>query len=315
MPARETPSKLNSTDSPRVSLVLGTVGRVAPLARLADSLAAQTEKRFELLVIDQNADDRLADTLAAMRERGLDVHHIRQRERSLSQARNAGIARARAPLVGFPDDDGWLDPDCLACVWARATAAGPNTAPTDADRDTEAVVRSVIAHWVELQPDGPAASPGEPLRESDWRRFRGGNASSITLFVRRSALHRVGGFDTRFGVGRFYGAGEETDLLLRLLAGGEPLVREPAARVHHPPPQGLAGGSQTFAAVRARARGTGALYAKHALPFSVVVRGLLSPWPQALRHHAGRAGLMHAAAISVGRLEGMLQWRRERGQS
>ncbi|MEZ5659074.1 MAG: glycosyltransferase [Burkholderiaceae bacterium] len=302
--------------SPKLSLVLATRGEGSGLPRLFASLAAQTEPGFEVIIVDQNNDDRLAAPLADARALGLNLTHLHQREANLSAARNLGTANARAPIVGFPDDDCWYHPACLAQVAMRACAA--TASPTNTYESSAAVgaasvvsnptaspLASVVAHWVEspLAGNAPAASA---LQRERWRAFHGGDASSIALFIRREALNRVGGFDPLLGVGRYFGAGEETDLVLRLLDAGEPLLREPGAIVHHAPPGGLTGGVQGFAAVRQRARGTGAIYAKHRLAWPIILRGLLGPWPAALRNRPGPAAITQAAAVTLGRLEGLM---------
>ena len=44
--------------SPQLSLIVATLGREAELARCLGSLAAQTRRDFEVVIVDQNADDR-----------------------------------------------------------------------------------------------------------------------------------------------------------------------------------------------------------------------------------------------------------------
>src|SRR5690606_13559212 len=57
----------------RVTLVLATVDRVqAPMAFVA-SLAEQIERRFELIVIDQNPDERLGPVIARALAAGIEV--------------------------------------------------------------------------------------------------------------------------------------------------------------------------------------------------------------------------------------------------
>ena len=45
--------------TPEISLILATVGRTDELTRMFESLATQTFSDFEVVVVDQNEDDRL----------------------------------------------------------------------------------------------------------------------------------------------------------------------------------------------------------------------------------------------------------------
>jgi hypothetical protein len=136
------------------------------------------------------------------------------------------------------------------------------------------------------------------------RRFRGGNLASITLFLRTEAVRAAGGFDVEIGVGRWYGAGEETDLVLSLLARGCRMKRAPDVIVHHPRgPAATPALATAWRQERARSRGTGALYAKHRLPPWVIARGLVAP----LAARPGPA-LAVGTAQTIGRLEGLVGW-------
>lgn len=274
-----------------ISLVMATVGRTDEIRRLVDSLAAQSDARFELIAVDQNPDDRLVHILAEASARGLAVRHLRLDQPNLSLARNLGIAAASYDIIGFPDDDCWYDPTCLAEIQQVFAAADT----TDAS----------IALWEERDPKC-ATLPPHFLQWPTVSRFRSVPISSITLFVRRHSLERAGGFDARLGVGRWFGGGEETDLIMSLVRSGQHVRFVPSARVHHAvggPARKSAGHWQ---ALRRRARGTGAIYAKHGIPLPVILRGLLSPLGKAL---LGRApGLGSSCAMALGRLEGYLKW-------
>lgn len=276
----------------RISLVLATHGRSQELIPCLDSLCAQTQAACEILVMDQNADERLAPLLQEYRRRGLALNHQRLPRPSLSAARNRGIELARGELIGFPDDDCWYEPDTLAQLVSAAHA--------------EPAASGYVGVWLEQAAALPAAARQDTgwLDAAAWRRFQGGAASSITLFMRRAALLELQGFDARLGVGQWYGAGEETDLVLRALACGMRLQRVPALRVHHAYGTAKVSGAR----LRTRARGTGALYAKHEMSAWVIVRGLLAPLFGRGRLQLGlRAGFN----ISWGRFEGWQRWRRE----
>ena len=274
-----------------ISLILATVGRCAELNRLFDSLAAQTFHDFDIIVVDQNADDRLQTILQRARSLGLLIRHVRHRPPNLALARNAGIAIATGGWLGFPDDDCWYEPDMLAHIMLRSTQADSP--------------QGVICRW--LEQDAPQA-PGMLSWERS-SRFRDFPVSSITLFFERSLVQKIGGFDGRLGVGQWFGAGEETDIVLRALRAGAALVHEPQAVVHHRvdmPATAVNRVARRSALLRAR--GTGAMYAKHRLPLWVIVRGLLSPVAKPLARGRIGAELMHGAAIARGRLTGCLRW-------
>ena len=279
----------------RLSLVLATYGRSDDIGRFIASLEKQTVQDFELLVVDQNADDRVLPYIVQARQAGIQVQHLRQQAPNLSAARNLGLVHAKGDVIAFPDDDCWYEPGVVAAVLAAFKH--------------QPAWRGVVAEWVE-QTQAHGGQPRDALlSQARWRRFRDGDASSISLFIKTDLLRQVGGFDARLGVGQWFGAGEETDLILTLLATGATLARCPAARVHHHhaapgqlPPVG------NWHAVLRRARGTGALYAKHRLGWVVFVRGLLAPPVKALRPWQGLPGLRSALATSVGRLQGAAAW-------
>lgn len=273
------------------SLVLATVGRTVELNRLFDTLAAQSYRDFEVIVVDQNRDDRLLPILHRARYLGLVLRHLRHSPPNLALARNAGIAASDARWIGFPDDDCWYQPQTLARIALRTRRFDHP--------------QGVVTRWVEQDPaHAPAALSWE--RSS---RFRDLPVSSITLFFHRDLLDRVGGFDGRLGVGQWFGAGEETDIVLRALRAGARLVYEPGALVHHRvDTPNMKDSLVTRRSASMRARGTGAMYAKHQLPLWVIARGLLSPVLKPLARGQFGAELAHGAAIAQGRWQGCLRW-------
>ena len=277
----------------KLSLILATVGRTDEVGRCIHSLIDQTNKNFELLMIDQNTDNRLLPYAEEARRGGLALRHLRLDRPSLSGARNLGIAESTGELIGFPDDDCWYEPDTVAQI-LQPFAIDPT-------------LEGVVACWEE-QMRGKRRNPATgSLSLEAWRNFRGGDASSISLFFRRELFDRLSGFDERFGVGRWYGAAEEIDFILRALTFGARLNHCPAARVHHlfapvTSPDAL---SHHCLNARRRSRGTGGIYGKHHLSPWVILRGFLSPMYYAISRNGGwKVGF----SVSLGRLEGYLRW-------
>lgn len=281
--------------TPDISLILATVGRTDELGRLFDSLAAQTYSNFEIVVVDQNEDDRLLPHLERARYLGMAIRHLKHHPANLATARNVGIEAANGKWIGFPDDDCWYSPQLLERLATRFAAA-----------DQPA---GIIVRWVE-QDEQPLSAADLSWERS--RAFRDIPVSSITLFCSKSLFQQIGGFDSRLGVGQWFGAGEETDFALRALRAGAHFTYEPLGEVHHAVnPNKPKATPQTRNAVRHRARGTGALYAKHRLPIWVVARGLAAPLLRPLlKGSFGADELALGYDTMRGRIDGMIGWRR-----
>ena len=183
----------------KFSLVTVTMGREAELARLRDSLAAQTYRDFEWIVVDQRIEKAT---------RG-----------SLSAARNLGISRANGDVVAFPDDDVWYRPDTLEK--AAAILSSPDVDGVSFRLTDERGVPS--AGWM---------SSGRTVLSARniWH-----TAVSCSIFIKRQALGPVR-FDERLGVGSGtrFGSGEETDLMMSLIERGGRFVYEGGENVFHP---------------------------------------------------------------------------------
>lgn len=120
--------------SPRVSVIIPTFNRAWILAEAVESVLAQIYRDQELIVVDDGSTD---GTEALLDPYADHLRVIRQPNRGVSAARNAGIAAAAGDLIAFLDsDDIWLPeklerqvaffdahPDALICqteeIWVR----------------------------------------------------------------------------------------------------------------------------------------------------------------------------------------------------
>lgn len=246
-----------SPEAPSFDLVVATVERVDELARLLDSLAAQSYEALRILVVDQNDDDRLSPIL---HRSDLDLVRVVS-PRGLARARNAALPALRADIVGFADDDCTYPPSLLRAVaWRLAPGS-----PLDG-------ISLRVSH-----PDGRSdvswpVEPGVLTKANVWTRV-----ASAGLFLRRSLVERVGVFDEQLGLGSAqpWSSGEETDYVIRALEVGAKLAYEPELAVHHAlaPTQGS--GLQN----RGRREGAsvGYLLRKHRYPATTVARMAVRP--------------------------------------
>jgi len=200
------------------SLIAATLNRVDVLERLLDSLDAQTYKDFEIIIVDQNPDDRLRPVL--QRHPGLSIQHLRS-ARGLSRARNVGLPLAKGDIIAFPDDDCWYPPQLLAEVkaWFHAKPQYGALFATLRDADN----RTVGPKW----PDRTCVADRKNM-------FAIG--ISPNAFMRRTVTDAIGLFNENIGVGAStpYQSGEDLDYFLRPLARGFQMKFEPSFTVHHP---------------------------------------------------------------------------------
>lgn len=204
----------------RFSLVLATFGPAIHLSRCLDSLAAQSFKEFEVILVDQN--DRPLDDLVAHYRQRLNLIHLRCRP-GLSRARNRGLAQARGDILGFPDDDCWYQPDLLTELHARFLAHPDIVGFTGRCTDGRG----------QLAAGGDGRRAGPVSVGNVWHR-----AVSATMFLRRRAFIQAGVFDEHLGLGSgtIFRSGEETDLILRILEHGHKVYYDPSLEVFHPLP-------------------------------------------------------------------------------
>lgn len=203
----------------RFSLIVATVGRTEELARLLASLRDQTHQDFELIVVDQNPDDRLAPVLEPYAGE-FRILHLRTRVRGASRARNIGLGHASGDVIAFPDDDCRYPPLLLRGV-VESLRAHPGL---------DGVTGRSVGESGENTQGRFAAEPALLGKMTVWRR-----AIEYTIFVRAGSVRGVC-FDEELGVGAgtAWGAGEATDYLLRLVNQGVLLRYDPGIVVIHP---------------------------------------------------------------------------------
>ena len=272
------------------SLILATVERTSEVERFLRFLDAQAHREFELIVVDQNPDDRLEPVLAPYDGR-FPISHLRS-GRGLSRARNLGLRHVRGTLVGFPDDDCWYPASLLGAV-ADHMQRNPQWGGVTGRSTDEAGHES-----------GARFLP----RDDTLTLATAWHAISYTIFLRREVVERVGEFDESLGVGAgtAFGSGEETDYVIRAIHAGYAVRFAADLVVHHPNPL------REFDAV-ARSRGykygcgMGRVLAKHRYPPGYVLRSLARPVGgaalSALQGRWAKAG--YYLNVFLGRLRGL----------
>ena len=100
---------------PEISVVIPTSNRRAMLAEAINSVQAQTNARWELIVVDDASTDDTWSFLSGLRDTR--IRCFRQEKKyERSAARNLGLANARSEFIMFLDDDDLLWPGTLSVL-------------------------------------------------------------------------------------------------------------------------------------------------------------------------------------------------------
>ena len=203
----------------KFSLVMATIGRTAEVERFLDSLNKQTYRNFELVVVDQNEDDRIGELLQDYQEY-FTIKHVRS-EKGLSHARNVGLEAVTGNVVAFPDDD---------CEYAHDTLE--QAAACFATVDLDGV--SGVMYPPERKDEDNNGYCSELIKLNRYNVWV--YAISTTIFLKTELTKAVGKFDVNLGAGSGteYGSGEETDFLIRGLDLGYDIRHSKAIRIYHP---------------------------------------------------------------------------------
>ena len=202
----------------KFSLITATLGRTAELKRLCESLVLQSHRDFELIVVDQNSDDRLVAILQEYASR-FPVLHLRS-AKGLSRSRNVGLKRASGDVVAFPDDDCSYLPDLLENIGGILETRRDLAGITCSQIDETGAHNS---RW--------DTRAGVLTRYNLFRR-----SFSNTIFLRSAAVRLTGGFDETIGLGAGtpWMWGEEHEYMIRVLANGLVVSYYPNLYVIHP---------------------------------------------------------------------------------
>lgn len=210
----------------RVSVIIITLDRPAYLRQCLGNLAKQTQRPFEIIVVDASKQDTTATML---REEFPHVVYLRNERGygNMPMSRNIGIMRAEGDIIAFIDDDAFAEPQWIAelanayqdkqvgAVGGRAM----NGVPGEATQGVNEIGK--------IRRDGFitqnfAADPGKTV---DVDIIIGCNMS-----FRREVLARLGGFREQYTATCTC---EETDMCLRVRKLGYTLRFNPAACVRH----------------------------------------------------------------------------------
>ena len=209
------------TTSPNcdITLILATCSRIKEVEDFFSSIRSTPEDiRLEIIIADQNDDNRLAPIIEKLPARWKIVH-VKSSVKGVCGARNEVIERISSPIVAFPDDD------CTYEEGAIANALSLFAANRSAD--------VILGVWEGF---GVAFPPKDFLKkENRYSIFKKGEM--FVQFYRAEMVRRIGTFDENFGPSpnsRYPFGGDDSDYLARAALAGAKIYRSSKIKIRHP---------------------------------------------------------------------------------
>ena len=206
----------------RFSIVISTINRIRETLMMLDSLLSQTNKNFEVVLIDQNDTDILSKQIEKY-HKSFVLKHKKMNIKGASNARNFGIENASGEILLFPDDD---------CEFHSK------------------YLEEINAYFYENKVDGIVTSTKDKNDGKAISIFMASKSQKITrknilktvieagIIVKSSRLKSIN-FDPNMGVGSPtspFWSDEGPDLVLRLLENGVTFNYCPQFYMFHPNP-------------------------------------------------------------------------------
>lgn len=226
-------------EEPFVTVAIATKSNADSCIETVRHIRENNFSNYEIVIVDNSVDDpeesaKLAAGLGSIEALRLIV----EPRRGLSFARNTAYENARGKYVLFTDDDVKVDK-----IWIRTIVA-----IFEKDPSVACVTGSIISSEIETPAQAWLEQYGGyhkgfdtriydldehrsdyPLYPYDAGRF----GSGANMAFRLDALSEIGGFSIDLGAGIPAHAGEDIDVLRRIVSAGHRLVYEPSAVLWH----------------------------------------------------------------------------------
>jgi glucosyl-dolichyl phosphate glucuronosyltransferase len=211
-----------------ISVIICTRNREKTLRRAVESLFCPGNldaPDWELLVIDNNSEDRTADLCREFHERfPRHFRYLTEPKVGKSHALNTGISEAEGEVLAFTDDDVLISDDYIRSIREFFTSF-----PVDAAQGR--VLLDCEAGW-------PRWLEGTHASMADYRDFSEeaivleGTLCGSNMIVRKALFDEVGGFSPELGPGGI-GVFEDTEISQRMRDKGHRLMFAPQILIRH----------------------------------------------------------------------------------
>lgn len=196
---------------------MATIGRTLEPLSFLKSLNYQNYQNFEVIIVDQNNDNKLKEGIENIEQLNYSIQYIKIDAAGLSYARNKAIDIATGEVLAFPDDDCEYLPDTLVSVYSHFK--NDTTMDVVKGKIVDREGKNSLKNWGE-----------RPFVFKSYKVFF--KASSVTMFIKKKGSQIK--FDEELGAGSTFGSCEDVDLIYRLLRLGKKICFFPDVKIYHP---------------------------------------------------------------------------------
>lgn len=187
-------------ESGMISAIVPTFNRAHLVTDALDSLAAQTYRELQLIVVDDGSTDDTQNVVRAwsLNNSNVQLEYIHQQNKGVAAARNAGLALARGEFIYFLDSDDLIFPHCLSRLVATLAQNSETPFAVSHMRNADMCDRTI------RRLSGKAKLSNENIFKNHWM--------THSALYRRSTLYRSGPFLPNLRIG------EDSELNWRIVA-------------------------------------------------------------------------------------------------
>lgn len=203
----------------RFSLIIGTLNRHEEIKLCLESIAQQTFKDFEVIIIDQSANEM---TRYVVNEcTGVNIKYKKVDFKGLSKARNEALRIAEGEFFCLIDDDAYYPSDYLYTIDSLIKVEPDNRIFTGYMWNS--ITNTSFVDYSKIR-NNRVLSVREAIRY----------CPSPCITFPMQLKEKIGFFDEKLGVGSYFGSCEETDYILRALKVGYTIAYYQNVKVIHP---------------------------------------------------------------------------------
>jgi glycosyltransferase involved in cell wall biosynthesis len=209
-----------------ISICLNTKNRPGKLRACLKSILASKYQNWETIIVDQSNKTEIISANKLLTGLSPKIRYFQNFEKGVSRAKNFALAKARAEIIAFTDDDCLVDKNWLRIIYQSFQK----------NKDIIGVFGKVLPYQPQLNNGKicPCIFTSNKKRIIDkpdlhWQNIGFGN----NMAFRKEIFAKVGGFKEWLGPGSIGSNAEDAEFALRCLVEGYKLMYNPQMIIYH----------------------------------------------------------------------------------